>query len=414
MSSTNKYSSGLNNWLDSDRPERLDFVTDNEIIDQNALWRDDYDSEGIVAHSGGIEAYAMAKDIYDPAGSVAAAGGIDSAIKSAVSANEGYSTYVHNKIGNVHSLSNPSGENGIRFIATGNFNDGDTFDINGTACTAQTTSGEALDSGYFVSNAVVTCFRNGNTINFNKGGAGLNYKVIAAASISNLPSVAKENTTAVITTEPITGWTFSAVAPALAQTGNVWFKTGNSSTAPIYLIDKNKVIVYGQRGYQYIADSWIDKDVYVRAGTDWTPWEEYLFKNGTHPAVEWIPSYNNTSDTYISNVMHIDRNLGGYFTPIDLTNIDLIYANISTFYKGGNSTQNTKARLFASKTPRNVQGTLSWNSTFDSLNERTTTGLMSIGVGALKGIYYVGVSVTHTTSSTQDYVEFNHIYLGRS
>ena len=106
MSSTSKFSSGLNNWAGSDKPERLDFVTDNEIIDQNALWKDDYDAGGVIGQAGGIDAYAMAKDVYDPSGSIATAGGITSAIQSAVSANEGYTTYTHSKTGNVHSLIN--------------------------------------------------------------------------------------------------------------------------------------------------------------------------------------------------------------------------------------------------------------------------------------------------------------------
>jgi Phage tail fibre repeat. len=55
MGSTNKFSSGLNNWVDSDKPERIDFVTDNEIIDENAMWKDDYDPNGTIAAAGGIE-----------------------------------------------------------------------------------------------------------------------------------------------------------------------------------------------------------------------------------------------------------------------------------------------------------------------------------------------------------------------
>ena len=55
MGSTNKFPSGLNNWVDSDKPERIDFVTDNEIIDENAMWKDDYDPNGTIAAVGGIE-----------------------------------------------------------------------------------------------------------------------------------------------------------------------------------------------------------------------------------------------------------------------------------------------------------------------------------------------------------------------
>lgn len=36
MASTNKFPSGLSNWVDSDKPTRIDFVTDNAILDENA------------------------------------------------------------------------------------------------------------------------------------------------------------------------------------------------------------------------------------------------------------------------------------------------------------------------------------------------------------------------------------------
>ena len=43
MGSIYKFPSGLNNWIDSDKPERIDFVEDNEIIDENAMWKEYYD-----------------------------------------------------------------------------------------------------------------------------------------------------------------------------------------------------------------------------------------------------------------------------------------------------------------------------------------------------------------------------------
>ena len=46
MGSTYKFPSGLNNWIDSDQPERMDFVDDNEIIDENVMWKEYYDPHG--------------------------------------------------------------------------------------------------------------------------------------------------------------------------------------------------------------------------------------------------------------------------------------------------------------------------------------------------------------------------------
>ena len=78
------------------------------------------------------------------------------------------STYTHSKSGTVHTLTG-SGDN-IRFIATADFTSGDTFKIGATSVTAKTIGGDSLWTGFFKNGAVVTCYKNGTTINFNGGG----------------------------------------------------------------------------------------------------------------------------------------------------------------------------------------------------------------------------------------------------
>lgn len=78
------------------------------------------------------------------------------------------STYTHSKSGTVHTLTG-SGDN-IRFIATADFTSGDTFKIGATSVTAKTIGGNSLWTGFFKNGAVVTCYKNGTTINFNGGG----------------------------------------------------------------------------------------------------------------------------------------------------------------------------------------------------------------------------------------------------
>ena len=83
MASTNKFElSGLSDWLEDDRPERMDFVEDNRILDEDAMWKATYDTGGLVADAGGIVDYVqaqaavgnMAKAEYDPDEAVAAVG----------------------------------------------------------------------------------------------------------------------------------------------------------------------------------------------------------------------------------------------------------------------------------------------------------------------------------------------------
>lgn len=86
----------------------------------------------------------------------------------AAPAADGMSLYTHKKSGTEHILTG-SGNN-IRFVAAADFAAGDTFQVNGTGCTARTMGGDALWAGFFRAGAVVVCYRTGNALTFNGGG----------------------------------------------------------------------------------------------------------------------------------------------------------------------------------------------------------------------------------------------------
>lgn len=70
MASTTKFSSGLNKWVETDKPARLDFVSDNQILDDNALWKEHYDKNSEVKNAGGISDYVNSKMVV-PSGMIA-------------------------------------------------------------------------------------------------------------------------------------------------------------------------------------------------------------------------------------------------------------------------------------------------------------------------------------------------------
>lgn len=86
----------------------------------------------------------------------------------AAPAADGMSLYTHKKSGTEHVLTG-SGNN-IRFVAAADFAAGDTFQVNGTGCTARTMGGDALWAGFFRAGAVVVCYRTWNALTFNGGG----------------------------------------------------------------------------------------------------------------------------------------------------------------------------------------------------------------------------------------------------
>ena len=56
MSSTYQFESGLNDWIDTDKPTRVDFVRDNRILTEKVMWAENYDPTGEVG-AVGIAAY---------------------------------------------------------------------------------------------------------------------------------------------------------------------------------------------------------------------------------------------------------------------------------------------------------------------------------------------------------------------
>lgn len=113
------------------------------------------------------------------------------------------------------------------------------------------------------------------------GGSALNFKVIAVASESALPSSAAENTIAVITTAPITSYVFSATAPTLPAEGMVWFTTGAASMVGFNAIKKNGLWVYPTGCQQYISGAWVSKTAKTYKNGAWVDWVTYLYNYGS-------------------------------------------------------------------------------------------------------------------------------------
>ena len=412
MSSTNKFPSGLNNWTQSDKPTRTDFVTDNEIIDQNALWKDDYDAEGIVVQSGGIDAYALAKDTYDPTGSVAAAGGIPSAIQSAVSSNEGYSSYVHSKTGTVHSLTNVAGGNVIRFVATAAFNDGDTMTVNGTACTAKTIDGDLLDGGFFVTGAVVSCFLDGTTLNFKKGGASLNFKIIVVASTMLLPATDKANTIAVVSSTPLPTsgkrYYIAPFAPNVTtgiSAGTLWIQVGTVGTNSFDAIrDSNKVLwISANRVLQWNGSAWQARSGYIYQGAAWQPFvpQVNIFNGGgvvNGIGTMTLGPFSGTwttpltigsttiSLTAVTNYGHAAGSVGYYgATRIDLTGYTTLTV-VTSSVQG--SADELSVGFIADTSTETIANNVQIFSNWAAKLSFSAAGTRTLNVSALTGLYY--------------------------
>ena len=417
MSSSAKLPSGLNNWEDGDKPERMDFVTDNEILDQNVLWKDDYDAVGVVAQSGGIEAYAMYRDTYDPAGSVAAAGGIMDAIQSAVSGNEGYSLYLHSKSGNVHTLTNSAGGSVIRFVATADFEDGDIFVVNGTACAANTIDGTLIEGGFFVTGTVVSCFLNGAQLNFRGGGGSrLNYSVVGGTS---QPAAPKENTIWINTAVTISGYIFQPAQPTAHQ-GRVWIQINFSAPVVTSNLIKSPLILGTTLGREMIRLPILGIQIYNNS--TWVNVNAHMYENGvwTQVSSSALTIYNGgasvsnmgtLTSAYARGLNATTSISGGVIkqqaqrqtgitngakgdygsTPVNLTNFTTLTVNVAAVAGSPYSYQVG----FISNTTNATWAIYYWNfSNWVAQTTYTAAGVKTIDISALTGNYYFAMSMT--------------------
>lgn len=112
------------------------------------------------------------------------------------------------------------------------------------------------------------------------GGISLNFKVKAYASELLLPETARENTIAVITTAPISGYQISADEPANPEEGYVWISTGTVSGTPISVVKKNPLIIYPAYAWQYTDGAWAAVTAKTYQNGAWMDWITYLYTAG--------------------------------------------------------------------------------------------------------------------------------------
>lgn len=104
---------------------------------------------------------------------------------------------------------------------------------------------------------------------FGSGSAGVNFKIVGGAT---QPTAARENTIWVNTDTTISGWAFSASAPAEPVEGLVWLQTGTYSNVEFNALRKNWIQVYPLAAKQYINSAWVEKTAYSYQGGSWVSW----------------------------------------------------------------------------------------------------------------------------------------------
>ena len=242
----------------------LEAVSVTELYEQ---WEADYSNWRDDQQQAFEEWFANAKGqlTEDPAGNLQ--NQIDEIMAGSKTPATGMSVCTHVRSGTIHKLTGTGTGNNIRFVATADFVAGDTFQVNGTTCTARTVAGDSLWASFFKSGSVVTCYRNGNTLTFNSG--GLPSTEAAKLTPENLKSGVSVN----INGKTVTG-TFTSDGTADASSiapGKVAYSKGNRYTGT-FTSDANAVASAIRSGFSaYVNGKKISGNIPNKGAATITP-----------------------------------------------------------------------------------------------------------------------------------------------
>lgn len=201
-----------------------------------------------------------------------------------------------------------SGENG-KFKATESGTFG-SFNVNGEWKQVKCGEESSMD---LIAGCWYTFILDGDTVNFNAGGAGgggLNFAVVGNPQ----PVSPKENTIWIDTDVAITSYIFAAAEPSDPVEGMVWISTGTASTAAFNALKKNSITLYPMSASQYIDGAWASKIAKTNQGGEWVDWAVYLYRNGN--------TFDDVTGGYFSN--KVDTQYGTGSVTFETTQIELV------------------------------------------------------------------------------------------
>lgn len=151
-----------------------------------------------------------------------------------------------------------------------------TINVNGVSCSVKCGEDAEMD---LVAGCWYTFILDGNTVNFNSGGAGggLSFKVVGGTTE---PASPKENMIWVNSDAEITATMFSAIAPSNPVEGMLWVCTDTYSPVAFNALKKNGIEVYPLYTQQYINGAWVKKTAQSYQNGAWVDWITYVIQKG--------------------------------------------------------------------------------------------------------------------------------------
>lgn len=234
---------------------------------------------------------------------------------------------------------------------------------------------------------------------FPVGSAELNFSVVAYASEDAFPNTASENTIAIITSTPITEYSFSVDAPAVQSEGCVWISTGIKSEQAFNALTGNTIMVYPLEAKQYINGSWTSVGVKSYQGGEWMSWWEgelYSYGNEyTNKTGGWTTDGFSYADSimapayFTKNADHlvVGPSPGGVCVAACANAIDLTeYKTLTIKYK--NTAVTGVGLVFDVSTTKNMR--TDRVAVLDATSAVDVVATISLSVESLTGKHYIG------------------------
>jgi hypothetical protein len=303
----------------------------------------------------------------------------------------------------------------VQFVAPADFDPAQAVTIDGVTVSLTDLLGEPLSDAW-KAGAPVTLTRRDTTAFFKTGGGGgLNFKVISVADEGSLPETAAENTIAVVTDTPITGYQLSYLNDAPLKTGQVWI--GLATTSPLginILKGKNAVWAYpSSECKQYNGTAWVDRVYRLRKDGAWQSSIKYLFNGGVIYG-GWVARMSSSADYGNYSVWsnsywegktgwhNVTQDATGQKSAaVDFTNYRYLRARVSE--NGGSGTRATPSCGFSA-----ASGRLVTDIPRSSLGAGAT-GIITVDISAVTGNQYVYIGATGGYGNTT--TRFNQVWL---
>lgn len=246
------------------------------------------------------------------------------------------------------------------------------------------------------------------------GGSALNISVIAAASFGDLPSVASDNTIAVITSTAINGYAFSTDRQAGRPNGEVRITTAGRAVNACEISSDPLISVYPVSVYQTNGTTWTLMEAYLRKSKTWKRIRTYFYQAGVLGLITSLVGSNTGHGSYTIGADYFQVSLGtggtsgfakvcaGQTIEIsEITTLKIKYTRTKSGTQGSH-----KARIILSSTQLTSMGTgVAYVDVPDSAD-----GLASIDVSSLTGLVYIHAAISKSSYYESDFIRVTEIW----